>query len=143
MQPLLIDGKEVVMILEIGVSKGQVIRVELLSDVKYPRQGIGFSVDRQKEYVKIEGEIFKYPALFHDAPPDSVSIVCYPKQDTGIFRIWNVWQYEENGRIDAWLGNCGMIVEQPDANTYILHGSCGYGEADFTDWTVRVSVAAP
>ena len=47
-----------------------------------------------------------------------------------IYNIYNAW-----GRIDAWLRNSGMIIEELSDNSFQKRAYCsdGFGDADFND----------
>jgi hypothetical protein len=140
-QPLDINGKKIVMSHEIEVSKGEVLTIEFINSETNYRQGIEISVDNRKGQVDINGEQLTAPVLWVDSAPKTVAIKCLPKKATGQINIWNVWNYTGQDRIDAWIGNAGMYVEQVNEQICILHCSNGIGDFNLNDMSVKVSLS--
>ncbi|WP_159888737.1 hypothetical protein [Paenibacillus puerhi] len=128
------------MTLTIEVSKGQVLSVEFMNGETEYRQGIEFLVDKRKGQVEINGELLTAPVLWVDTAPKTVVVKCLPKKANGQINVWNVWNYTGEDRIDAWIGNAGMHVEQINDKTFILHCSNGIGDFDLNDLSVKVTL---
>ncbi|BBI32302.1 hypothetical protein [Cohnella abietis] len=136
-----INGKKIVMSHRIEVSKEQVLTIEFMDSEATCRQGIELSVDKRKGQVEINGELLTAPVLWGDTAPKTVAVKCFPKKATGQINIWNVWYYTGQDRIDAWIGNAGMHVEQINDKTHILHCSNGIGDFDLNDLSVKVTLS--
>lgn len=59
------------------------------------------------------------------------------KKETGQINLWNIWKYID-GRVDVWIGNAGLIVEQEDEGIFLFRYSSGIGDIDFDDLVYRL-----
>jgi hypothetical protein len=139
-EPIEVNGKKIVMSHRIEVSKGQMLKIEFLNSENKYRQGIEFSVDKRKGQVEINGEVLTAPVLWVDTAPKTVAVKCLPKKSSGQINIWNVWNYTGEDRIDAWIGNAGMFVEEICENEIVLHCSNGIGELNLNELIVKVTL---
>ncbi|RIV26397.1 hypothetical protein D2Q93_04295 [Alicyclobacillaceae bacterium I2511] len=146
--PISFGAKSVHMSYTFNVNPGQEFEIEFLryknSHPPY-RQGIEISVDRRQGYLALDDHDnetkYTRPIFFTDTAPNKIRFRCFPKGDSGIMRIWNVWIYsKEVNRVDAWIGNAGLYVEQLNDALYEFHCSHGPGEVDFEDLVFRVQL---
>jgi hypothetical protein len=71
-----------------------------------------------------------------DTSPDTVEVLYRPSPLGSRITIYNAWINEE-GQVDAWLMNAGMLVEEM-GNKMILRCSHGRGEPTFDDLIVEI-----
>lgn len=71
-----------------------------------------------------------------DTSPDTVEVLYRPSPLGSRITIYNAW-INEDGGIDAWLMNAGMLVEET-GNKMILRCSHGRGEPTFADLIVEI-----
>jgi hypothetical protein len=75
-----------------------------------------------------------------DTCPDTVEVLYRPSPLGSRITIYNAW-INEDGGIDAWLVNAGMLVEE-EGNRMILRCSHGRGEPPFDDLIVEIEFLA-
>jgi len=139
--PIDYEGRSVMMGYRLPVTKGQEVFIEILKSNNTDEQGFIVSVDKNKGSIEIEGEKLEYPVFWTETAPKALSFKCYPKKGTGELLIWNVWRFDKHtDRIDAWIGNAGLYVEEHKDGGFILHCSNGMNRVDFEDLVLSVKV---
>jgi hypothetical protein len=53
-------------------------------------------------------------------------------------RVWNAWR-DSTGTMQAWIGEAGMLVEEPARGEFVLRCSDGFDAPTFGDLVVRIS----
>jgi hypothetical protein len=141
-EPVVINGVQVVMSYRVEVKKGQEVKIDFISSKSSFRQGIEISLDKRKGFVEVNSQNLFTPVFWKDTAPSSFVIKCFPKKNEGQLNIWNIWQQHFNpeGRIDAWLGNSGINIEQLGTSSYQFRCSNGIGEIDFEDLVFQVTL---
>lgn len=140
-EPLNINGNLVVMSHRIDVTRGQEVKIEFISSKNDHRQGIEISLDKRKGYIEVNDQKLNSPVFWRDTAPSSFVFKCFPKKNVGQLNIWNIWQYtDQDERVDAWIGNAGIIVHQEDQGASLFRCSNGTGDIDFDDLVFRVTV---
>jgi hypothetical protein len=71
-----------------------------------------------------------------DTSPDTVEVLYRPSPLGSRITIYNAW-INEDGGIDAWLVNAGMLVEEI-GNKMMLRCSHGRGEPTFDDLIMEI-----
>jgi hypothetical protein len=108
--------------------------VRFILAIPKPMQGLGIAIDQGN--LTVEETTAKRIALWYDSSPRVVTVRYRPSTDGGRLSIYNVWE-DENGGIDAWLMNAGMLVEEA-GNKMTLRCSDGLGEPTFDDLIVEI-----
>lgn len=140
-KPLNIDGNQVVMSHKVEVVKNQEVRIELISWKSEYRQGIEVSLDTRKGMVEVNGEKLSDPIFWTDSAPRCFAFKCHPRKAIGHLNILNIWQHRDSeGRIDAWVGNAGIIIHQEEEGSFLFSCSNGIGEVHFDDIVFRIRV---
>jgi hypothetical protein len=145
-EPVEVEGRLVHPMLRLTPGPGDRLDIGWVSANSPRIQGLGIrlrvpGVSGKKGYggaLKV-GDV-ESPAimLWMDTAPPNVAIECVKVDEGGQLQISNRWRLED-GREDEWLNNYGMIVEQVEPDTFVLHCSDGYGDAPtFDDLVVRV-----
>lgn len=134
--PIQYDGKEVHMMWSMGGASNTVLSIKLVSVSTSVRQGLVLSAKAGE--VLINGLKTKKAVLWMDTAPDTIQVSLRPKQTNMTINIWNTWE-DDHGVQHAWIGNCGMAVEQ-SKSAVLLRCSCGVGPVDFTNLVVLVSI---
>lgn len=132
-----INGSLVIMSQRLEVKTGQNAKIEFIKSKNDYRQGIELSLDKRKGYIEIKDQKLISPIFWKDTAPSTFIFKCFPKKEIGELNIWNIWQYVDD-RVDAWIGNAGIIVEQEDAGIFLFRCSNGMGNIDFDDLVFRL-----
>ncbi|PLR79589.1 hypothetical protein CVD25_22450 [Bacillus canaveralius] len=132
-----INGSLVVMSHRLEVNTGQDVKIEFIRTKNDFRQGIEFSLDKRKGYIEVNNQKLNSPVFWVDTAPSTFIFKCFPKKETGQLNLWNIWQYNDD-RVDAWIGNAGIIAEQEDEGIFIFRCSNGIGDIDFDDLVFRL-----
>ena len=138
-KPIIYQGKNVILSHEIAIAKDQEIEIEILQNNTKYKQGFAISVDKRKGFIEVNGQKLNAPVFWANTAPKKFSFKCFPQKQEGIMNGWNIWnnpQYPES--VDAWIGNAGIYVEQPNNENFILNCSSGIGEVDFNDLTINI-----
>jgi hypothetical protein len=72
--------------------------------------------------------------LWSDSMPPVVTAALRPQssEEPMTLRVWNAWR-DPTGTMQAWIGDAGMIIEEPSPDTVVLHGSDGFDAPTFDD----------
>lgn len=127
----------VVMSQRLEVKTGQDVKVEFIRRKNEYWQGIELSLYKRKGYIEVNKQKLNSPVFWKDTTPSTFIFKCFPKKETGQLNLWNIWQYID-GRVDAWIGNAGIIVEQEDEGICFFRCSSGIGDIDFDDLVFRL-----
>ncbi len=132
-----INGSLVVMSQRLEVKTGQDIKIEFIRSKNDYRQGIEFSLDKRKGYIEVNKQKINSPVFWKNTAPSTFIFKCFPKKEIGQINLWNIWQYTDD-RVDAWIGNAGIIVEQEGEGIFLFRCSSGIGDIDFEDLVFRL-----
>ena len=140
--PINYQGRDVMMSHKIPIINGQEILVEIL---KYKNdaveQGFEVSVDQRKGVVDVNDQKIKAPVFWTETAPKIFSFKCYSKKATGVINIWNVWRnINRKDRVEAWIGNAGLYIEEDGNGTVIFYCSSGVHQVDFEDFVFSIKV---
>ncbi len=132
-----INGGLVVMSQKLEVKTDQYVKIEFIRSKNDYRQGIELSLDKRKGCIEVNNQKLNSPVFWKDTAPSTIIFKCFPKKETGQLNLWNIWQYIDD-RVDAWIGNAGIIVEQEDEGIFLFRCSSGIGDIDFDDLVFRL-----
>ncbi|MFY9235172.1 MAG: hypothetical protein WAO58_12025 [Fimbriimonadaceae bacterium] len=144
------EGKRVYMIYRLPLPKPARIEQRAIKvGKKRPKQGIDVAVsngtirvgdERQEGFAVFYSDTL-WANLFGEGAPTEFDVTD-SMQDRRL-ELWHVWE-GTGGSIDAWLGNCGMLVDDrfdSDARVITLHCSCGWNDLPtFTDLVAEVRI---
>jgi len=100
-----------------------------------PAQGLRLKVD--KGSVVVDGRKYKDVVLWADSAPADVEVTCDTgKNSTAELRVWNCWK-EDDGVMQAWLGDAGMVIDEHDQRVSIR---CGDGTHPFDPRDLEVEL---
>ena len=100
-------------------------------------KALNYHCIKEKGILKVNKQKLNSPVFWKDTTPSTFIFKCFPKKETGQLNLWNIWQYID-GRVDAWIGNAGIIVEQEDEGICFFRCSSGIGDIDFDDLVFRL-----
>jgi hypothetical protein len=112
--------------------------VRFIKAVHTPMQALRIDIDPGKLLIE-EIESAKM-ILRLDTSPDTIEVVYRPHRDGSRISMYNAW-INEDGGIDAWLMNFGMLLEEA-GNKMTLHCSDGRGEPTFDDLIAEIEFLA-
>ena len=112
---------------------GQFI-VRFIRAVPLPLQALRLHIDPGK--LLIEDTESAQMLLRLDTSPQVVNVRYLPERNGSRIGIYNAW-INEDGGVDAWLVNAGMLVEET-GNKLLLRCSDGRGEPTFDDLIVEI-----
>lgn len=139
-EPIEFNGQKVTMSYRIPVKSGQQFKISFLKSAEKVPQGIGVSVDRKKGIIKCNGQEIKHPVFWSKTAPEEFEFTCLTKEKEGTLGIWNIWESPGHKSTEAWTLNAGIIIEEIDPNTVILHCSCGISTPpDFEDLVIKIT----
>lgn len=138
-QPIPFEGKLVHGIWRIPLVAGEGVAIRFVSWTPDMPQGLRMSLDTAKGRLVVGGEEIREVVLWTETAP-ARPIVLLPKAQRRpqVLAVWNVWRGGGPSSCDAWIGNCGMIVEE-DAPNLRLRCSDGVGPPNFEDLVVEIS----
>lgn len=108
--------------------------VRFLSAVRKPVQALSIGIEPGTLF--IAGGVSAKMILRLDTCPDVVEVRYRPYLEGGRLVFYNEW-IDESGRVDAWIMNAGMLVENKK-NRMVLRCSDGRGEPTFDDLVVEI-----
>jgi hypothetical protein len=111
--------------------------VEFIGSENDYRQGIEIYLDKSKGYIEVKDQKLNLPDFWKDTAPSTFLFKCFPERETGQLNLWNIWVYTDN-RVDAWVGNAGLIIEQKGEGVFLFRCSNGTGDIDFEDLVFRL-----
>ncbi|MFL1500827.1 hypothetical protein ACI77J_02540 [Pseudomonas sp. O64] len=132
-KPITFNGKTVVAIMEIEITKPRtVFSIRRLSATNGRVQGLALKAVSGQ--IVVDGSRDGYPEiiLWSDTSPDAVEIEVFSKVGSTL-KIWNVWK--STFGMNAWVGNAGIHVCESDGKM-TLACSDGVGDVDFSDYVV-------
>lgn len=99
-------------------------------------QGMRMSLDTKKGMLAVDGEEIRELVLWVEtAPPRPIVVVPQSRLRPQVLAVWNVCK--RTSGCDAWIGNCGMLVEEAGPNL-TLRCSDGVGPPNFEDLVVEI-----
>jgi hypothetical protein len=137
-EPIEYEGQTVHGIYRWDVHPGDVLRVSFQHATSEVRQGLNVAI--KEGQLSVEGQRIKRLVLWADTAPKAVDVVCQPPKSGALLQAWNCW--DRYGRMDAWMGNAGMLVERRDG-AVVLKCSDGIGSPDFRDLVVELTLVCP
>jgi len=96
------------------------------------RQALRIAVDHGT--ILVNGQLLRDVIMWTDTAPPRERLEVRPEDAQCRVTVWNAW---EDGGMQAWIGNCGLLVE-PISSGVRLRCSDGVGEPDFNDLVVEV-----
>jgi hypothetical protein len=116
------------------VNRAGTFVIRFIKAVPVPLQALRIRIDSGKLFV--ENSESAQILLRLDTAPGVVNVRYQPSPMGGRISFYNAW-INEDGGVDAWLVNAGMLVEET-ANKMILRCSDGRGEPAFDDLIVEI-----
>jgi hypothetical protein len=135
--PISFRGLTVHSIHEIAIARRATLAVRFVDSTKHVVQGLRLAVDGGT--LLVNDQTLLEIVLWEDTAPRRVRIQVTPTPPRCVVKMWKVWR-DETGAMQAWIGDCGMVVE-PTSSGVRLKCSDGADEAAFDDLVVRVDVA--
>lgn len=138
--PIDLGGREIIMMWELDdLSAGDSIRIQFDPPQLVRPQAL--RVKSRRGTIGVNGESLTDVVLWSDSAPASLEILAEPKSPGGSLnvRVWNAWRDEE-GTMQAWIGNAGIVVEEAGPGTVMLRCSDGFDEPTFDDLIAKVEV---
>lgn len=139
--PIEVDGKLVHMMFELPpISDAAELHIELETDSARP-QAVRLKARGGK--LLLNDQLVDDVVLWSDTAPPSVTASLRP-QSSGkpmTLRVWNAWR-DPAGTMQAWIGDAGMLVEEPAPGAVVLRCSDGFDAPSFDDLIVRLELAA-
>ena len=136
--PISYRGLTVHSIHEIAIAGRTTLAVRFIHSTKHVLQGLRLAVDGGT--LLVNDQPLRELVLWENTAPRNVRIQVTPAHARCIVKMWNVWQ-DEAGAMQAWIGDCGMVVE-PTSSGVRLKCSDGADGAAFDDLVVQVGVAS-
>lgn len=133
--PIEVDGRLVHSIFRRKVERSTAVRLtRQASSASGPVTGLRLKVQRGS--LRVNEASFADVVLWSDTSPYEVVVRCeVPKGGTEL-RVWNCWR-DEQGVMQAWLANAGMLVAE-DGGRVTLRCSSGPGGVSFDDLVVQL-----
>lgn len=129
--PVLFKGQLVCRVLRLPIEEGALLKLRPRSYVKRPRQAISLSLHGARATVNdFEGTRFIFWADQFRADGRSAVVEMQEVAEDAYVNVWNSWE-SPRSRVDAWLMDAGMIVEQTSNHAFTAHCSDGVGDPDF------------
>jgi len=117
-----------------NVRKSGEFIVRFVRAVPLPLQALRIRIDPGK--LLVENTESAQILLRLDTSPDVVNVRYRSSQEGSRITFYNAW-INEDGGVDAWLVNAGMLVEET-GNKLLLRCSDGRGEPTFDDLIVEI-----
>lgn len=133
--PISYRGVTVHAIHEIAIAGRATLAVRFVRFSEQVRQGLRLAVDGGT--LLVNDQSLREVVLWADTAPRNVRVQVTSTGARCVVKIWNVWQ-DETGAMQAWIGDCGMVVE-PTSLGAVLKCSDGLGGPTFTDLIAEVT----
>jgi hypothetical protein len=89
---------------------------------------------------KVNDQTLEDVVLWSDSAPETVEIrLRPPKGGTMTARIWNAWR-DPSDAMQAWIGDAGIVVDEPGPGSVLLRCSDGFDTPSFDDLVVELRV---
>ncbi len=142
-QPISFEGKIVHPIWRISLAPGEGVAIRFVAWTPDVPQGLRMSLDTATGRLVVAGEEIREVVLWREtAPPRPIVLMPKARRRPQVLAVWNVWRGGGPSSCDAWIGNCGMIVEEAGA-TLSLRCSDGVGPPNFEDLVVEIERVPP
>jgi hypothetical protein len=137
-EAILYDGKRVVQTVEIPISHPCLFTARVIKCDQQIRQGITLRVEPGK--IEFQGAKHKSVICWYDHEPWTMAADLLPARETSKLFVWNSWS--AFAVTEAWTGNAGMVVEEPDADSdlWIARCSAGVGPVNFDDFVFTFAI---
>jgi hypothetical protein len=136
--PIEVDGKLVHMLFELPpIDVPAQLRIALRAGSARP-QAVRLKV--REGTLLVSGERADDVVLWSDSAPPVVTASVRPLSagKPATLRVWNAWR-DPAGTMQAWIGDAGMLVEEPGPGEFVLRCSDGFDAPTFDDLVVRLS----
>jgi hypothetical protein len=120
-QPIVVDGHTVHAIYRRRAHAGLTVRIHWVKWAPGLVQGVSVSIEGGT--LRIDDTTSKHMVLWTDTAPDEIVLKCEGKGAQEL-SLWNCWRNDQ-GVTQAWVGNCGMLVEAVDS--HVIRFRCNSG----------------
>jgi hypothetical protein len=136
--PVEVDGQLAHMMYELPPVTSPVrLRVALRVDGERPQ---GLRVKARNGQVVVNDQALEDVVLWSDSAPPEVVATLEPAGSKPMsVRVWNTWR-DQQGAMQAWIGDAGMVVEEAGDGRVTLHCSDGFDRPSFEDLVVELAV---
>lgn len=131
-------GQQVHMMHEFTVSgSGMALSAEFRTVSAQRPQGVRIKV--RGGTVQFEDRALADVVLWSDTSPERVvaPIRASRADQPVLIRAWNAWR-DQNGTMQAWIGNAGLLIHEERDGATVLSGSDGFGDPTFDDLVVAL-----
>lgn len=131
-RPITYDNKVVVRSIQIPIKGPCRFTAHVVKSDPNIKQGLTLGVEPGK--IEFGGATHKSVICWYDQEPWIMEANLMPKGEESKLFVWNSWA--NFGRTDAWSGNAGMVVKEPDADSdcWVARCSAGAGPVNFDDF---------
>jgi hypothetical protein len=136
--PVEVDGQLAHMMYELPPVTAPVrLRVALRVDGERPQ---GLRLKARNGQVVVNDQALEDIVLWSDSAPPEVVVTLEPAGTKPMsVRLWNTWR-DQQGAMQAWIGDAGMVVEEAGDGRVTLHCSDGFDRPSFEDLVVELAV---
>jgi hypothetical protein len=136
--PVEVDGQLAHMMYELPpVSAPTRLRVALRAGGDRPQ---GLRLKARGGQVVVNDQALADVVLWSDsAPPEVVATLEPDGAKPMSVRVWNTWRDQQEAT-QAWIGDAGMLVEEPGDGRVVLRCSDGFDAPTFTDLVVELAL---
>lgn len=123
-----------------GMSEDEDLRIEFSDPSPARPQALCLGVRGGR--LEINNQLLSEIALWSDSAPRVVVARARPRRGKVVtVRLWNAWRDLDDpvDRMDAWIGNAGMLIEGDVTSGLVLRCSDGYDEPTFDDLVATVT----
>ncbi|MCE9637678.1 MAG: hypothetical protein K8T90_18415 [Planctomycetes bacterium] len=130
--PIRYEGHDVHPAYEITTSAPIALDVGFVRASPTVRQALRVAVDGGT--ILVNGQQLRDVILWTDTAPPRQRLDVQPNGAQCRITVWNAW---DDGGMQAWIGDCGMLIE-PTSTGVRLRCSDGVGGPDFDDLVVEL-----
>lgn len=147
-EPVVVAGQLVHSYVPMKVGSGDIVRITWMSAASPRTQGLSLRLRRRgikgaRGYAgRLRSDELVGPgiALWTDLSSPAPVVECEEIPDDVQLEVSNRWRHE-TGRVDEWLNNYGIVIEELEPDSWILHCSDGVGDQPtFDDLVVRIDI---
>jgi hypothetical protein len=134
--PIDVNGIQLWSMYRRKVRSGCKIKVGRRKATNHPVPGLRIKLT--KGSLLVNGQVLKDVVLWSDTSPGEAEIECEtPRKQEVELRVWNCWR-DEQGIMQAWIGDYGIVVEEIGGGQVVLRCSCGGAGLTVDDLVVEL-----
>jgi hypothetical protein len=126
------DGRTVHMMYElVGPAADQRLLIRFRQ--RSPARAQALRIRARGGLVELNGQVLDDVVLWSESAPKAGKPMTV--------RIWNAWR-DPAGTMHAWIGNSGMLIEEPGDGSTVLRCSDGFDDPAFDDLVVVLTLSS-